>query len=254
MTVPAIIYPVRDGEHNPELAYSLRSLANLPHGPVFVVGYKPTWVRGVEYIPGGNASQWPRANLYNNLRLACAHPGVPDELVIMNDDMYITAPVDSVPVLWRTPTMEASLKELVRRVGARGWWQDSLQTTLRALRDVGVAEPGCYEIHTPFPCDRDLMAQTLARFAHLTPHNPPQWRTLYGVLHHRDPKLHIDPKMLRPGPLHHPFHSTEDHSFKYFRSRLNEMFPQPSPYETEPVVARHPVTVRPRPARGARAR
>ena len=41
---PDIVYFVKPSEDNDELKYSLRSLKNLNHGQVYLVGYRPSWV------------------------------------------------------------------------------------------------------------------------------------------------------------------------------------------------------------------
>lgn len=235
--------PVRPGNSNDELKFALRSIAmNLPHGRIWFVGFKPSWVTNVEYIDGGNSAPWPRANLYNNVLLACRYPGVSDDVLIFNDDMFVIGPLDSVPILYRG-TLADQLQKVTRRAGTKGWWQESLLATLACLQAAGYPDPLSYELHTPLPVKREAMAQTLARFADVTPHNPPQWRTLYGVTNSIGGEAGRDCKALRPGPLGRPFHSTEDLSWRYFRARFLQLFPEPSPYETPAVAARPAVSV-----------
>lgn len=250
---PDVIYPVRPGDVNEELRYSLRSLANLPHGRVWMVGHKPSWVRGVEFI-AGNDAPFARANLYRNLWLACTHPDVSDDVVIFNDDFYVTTPVDAAPVLYRD-NLNRQVAQLIKRAGRTGWWQESMAKTRAVLHDAGYDDPISYELHTPFPCDRHKMATVLARFADVAAHNPPQWRTLYGNVEAIGGQLFADCKALRPGPVRRPFHSTDDLSFRYFRGQFTQMFAEPSPYETPQADARLPVNVAPRrhPRRRTRA-
>jgi hypothetical protein len=106
-----VAYYVRRGDANPELRYSLRSLSNLPHGRVLIVGHKPAWVTGVEHI-SGNRRHSIEANAVDNLRLACSGLDA-DRFVVMNDDFYIMSPLDSVPALH-----EGHLDERISR--ARG--------------------------------------------------------------------------------------------------------------------------------------
>jgi len=241
---PDLIFPVRSGDSNEELRFALRSLRNLPHGRVWLVGYKPSWVRGVDYIPGGNSAPWPRANLWHNLLAACRHPGVAEEVVIFNDDIYVIGPIPEVPILHRG-LLADQVATVTRLAGRRGWWQESLAATQLCLR-THHPDPLSYELHTPFPANRAAMADTLRRFAAVTPHNPPQWRTLYGVVNRIGGRQQRDCKALRPGPLNRPFHSTDDLSWRYFRSKMLQVFPEPSPYELaeKPELARLPVNVR----------
>ena len=76
------------------------------------------------------------------------------------------------------------------------------------------------------------MSETLALFQHVTPANPPQWRSLYGNLHGIGGTPRSDVKCYKQTELHAPFHSTEDRSFPVFRQALHALFPEPSPYES----------------------
>ena len=52
MVVPDIYYPViKSVNDNAELRFSLRSLKNIEHGNVYIVGYKPLWVKNVIHLP-----------------------------------------------------------------------------------------------------------------------------------------------------------------------------------------------------------
>jgi len=231
-----VVYPVRPGESNEELRFSLRSLAvNFPHDRVVIVGDKPSWVRNVEFIPGNEGGPLePHYNVYRNIWRACERGDLSDRLVIFNDDFFVTEPVTSVPVLYRSTLSEHINLPRVRRAG--GWWLESLRLTRLCLQAHGIAEPLSYELHVPFEVDRARMAEVLALFQHVEPSTPPQWRSLYGNLvgiggePAADVK-HIGPRAYTTARLSRPFHSTDDGSFPAFRRQLGELFPEPSPYE-----------------------
>lgn len=224
-----VVLPVRPGDQNEELRFTLRALeANYPHAGVWIVGYKPSWVTNVEFLPGNNAPH-KRANLWHNLLTACEHPGLSDTVVITNDDIYITQPVQRIPVLYRGFLAEHLAMRRVR-LGAP-WWRESLTTTQIMLQTLGFEHPRSYELHTPFVCEKQVMAETLRRFAGITPHNPPQWRTLYGNIHQIGGTQSVDGKAYRAGPIQEPFHSTEDAGFRHFAKQFQQLFPEPSRYE-----------------------
>lgn len=237
--MPDIIYPVRPGDVNEELRYSLRSLANVPDvGTVWIVGYQPSWVTGVEYIDGGNASSNGHTNVYQNVLTAVRHEAVSEDVVIFNDDFFVTKPISALETGYRGTLIEhLNLPRL--RTSTKSWWRDSLLTTQVCLQALGFDDPRSYELHVPFPAKRSAMAETLERFAAVTPHNPPQWRTLYGNLN-PDPnaKQMPDSKAFTAGTLRTPFHSTTDLSWKQFRAKISALFPTASPYELPPSVAR----------------
>lgn len=229
-TVLDVVYPVRGGDNNPELRWSLRSLEqNFPHATVWLVGYQPSWVTGVEFIRGNHRAL--RANIYFNLLEACRTKGVGDRFVVMNDDFFVTAPVTEIPVLYRSTLVEhLALPKVVAR--SQHWWSRSLHTTLSVLQAEGFEVPLSYELHTPFVADKALMRDTLERFALVDQANPPQWRTLYGNINQIGGRQGFDGKCYRPGPIQVPFHSTDDSSFRHFHVQLAEAFPEPSRYET----------------------
>lgn len=227
-----IVYPVRAGDDNDELRYSLRTIeANFPHGEVWIVGHRPPWLTGVQHIPG-NGQQHRHANVYHNVLTACAHPDIPERFAIFNDDFYITEHVAEIPTLYRG-TLAAHLELQERlRINFGQWWPRSLFATMIALQTAGHREPLSYELHAPFVVDKAAMAETLQRFAGVQPENPPQWRSLYGNMHNIGGEIGEDPKMTRPGPVKTPFHSTDDGSWRrYFQSYYRERFPEPSRYE-----------------------
>ena len=228
-----IVYPVRPGDTNEELRFSLRSLAKFypDHGTVWIVGHKPAWLTGVEVIPGGNPSRSAQTNVYQNVLLACRHSGLPDQFVIFNDDFFLTEPVTEFPDTYRS-TLQEHLNLPRLRTTPKSWWRDSLLTTQVCLQAVGYENPLSYELHLPMPVVKDKMRATLEHFASVTPQNPPQWRTLYGNLHVTGAVKTEDSKVFRPGKVRRPVHSTTDQSWRHYRTAFAKMFPTPSRFES----------------------
>lgn len=237
--MPDIVYPVRPGDMNEELRYSLRSLRNLPDvGTVWVIGYQPSWVTGVEFIDGGNASTNSHANVYHNILRAMQHDAVAEDVVIFNDDFFVTEPITEIPV-GRRGTLAEHLNLPRLRTSVKSWWRESLATTQICLHALEIDVPDSYELHIPFPAKKSLMRETLERFATVTPDNPPQWRSLYGNLHPAsNVQLMRDSKAFAGGALQKPFHSTTDVSWKHFRPKISALFPTASAYELPASVAR----------------
>ena len=224
-----IVIPVRPGDRNPELQMTLRSLEkNFPHDRVWIVGHQPNWVTNIQHIPGNTHT--PRNNLWHNLLAVCQHPDVPDQIVITNDDIIVTQPAKP-ETLYRGTLKDHIRMDRVQR-GAT-WWKESLTTTLTYLQGAGHPDPLSYELHVPIPVNKHLMCETLTRAAQVTPANPPQWRTLYGVLNNIGGRQSEDSKAYRAGPIRTPYHSTEDRSYRNFAAQLRELFPTPSRYEKE---------------------
>lgn len=78
------------------LRFSLRSLSNVPHGNVFIVGDLPSWTKNVFHIPymfgkGRILDSW------SQIKLACQDPRLSEDFIFMNDDFYIMHPVNTIP-------------------------------------------------------------------------------------------------------------------------------------------------------------
>lgn len=223
-------YFVRAGDDNDELRFSLRSLqANMPEAEsVWIVGHKPPWVKGVQFIPG---NRWPtkERNVYDNVRLICDHPDMPPGVVVMNDDFIALQP--AVPEMAYRSTLASHIDSL----RTRGPWRTSLVHTRDWLTEQGINGLLSYELHRPFPIVTKLMAQVLEEAAHVDPAVPPQWRTLYGNRWACAGRLDTDGKVYggsSPVPSG-PWLSTTDVSFQQPRvlNRLRSTFPKPSRWE-----------------------
>ena len=226
------LIPVRPGDHNPELKYALRSIqTNLPAvTQIWTVGHHPTWCTPDRHIPG-NTGPTAQANVYRNILAGCQAAAHTSEILISNDDIYITAPTPRVTPQYRGTLADHLNLPRVRR--ARGqWWPTSLATTQLALQAHGIADPTSWELHTPFPCHPARMAETLTLMQHVTPDNPPQWRSLYGNLNHVRGDQTTDVKAYTAGALQAPYHSTDDTSYRHFADQLAATFPTPSRWET----------------------
>jgi hypothetical protein len=232
---PDVVYVVRPGEQNEELRYSLRSLSNLPHGKVWIVGYCPKWVTGVEVIatqvkPGGH--QQVKANL----RAACEHPDISEQFIYFNDDFFVMQPVESLPVMHLGPLTEA-----IKTAGMASAYTRAMKATLSILEEQGITEPLTYDLHAPMTVTKTGMLQALD----LCSYPMVQERTLFGNLNHVGGERRHNHKVYRmvKGWQLWPFLSTNDQTFRsqpvgeYIRARFTTM----SPYEmTPPVLTRTP--------------
>jgi hypothetical protein len=227
-----VVYLVRRGDRNDELRYSLRSLVNLPHDKVWIVGHKPRWIAdGVGFIPG-NRHASKALNVYENVRLACEHADVSDRFVVMNDDIYALTPNPDLGP-WIRCTLDHHADVLL--AGRRDPWARSVQNTRTWLHGQGIADPDSYEFHYPVELDKAGMLDAMRQVGAFGHPYPPQWRTLYGNLCVGTKRLVEDCKVNRADDLERatamPVMSTTDGSFHLVRDFLAAQFPDPSPYE-----------------------
>ncbi len=87
------------------LRYSLRSLRNIPHDLVYVVGDKPGWIRNIIHIPAKDShnpkSYKSRAlNTWSKIRAAC-ESNISDDFILFNDDYFILEKINNIPYYYR---------------------------------------------------------------------------------------------------------------------------------------------------------
>ena len=219
---PDVLYAVRHGEVNAALRLSLRSLANLPHRRVFIAGFCPSWVRGVTVVETPR-----RANKFDsieeNVRRGLAHPEMGDEVIYMNDDFYVTRPVERVPVTHGGPVDQYNgQQELKTR----------MRQTVRELR--GTVRPPCRDlltydgVHMPLPLETGVAVTCLEMIPRAC-----LWRTWYGNLHDigGEQVPNTKYKGAHPPPTELPtFFSTNAGGLKVTRALLEDTLPADCEY------------------------
>lgn len=138
-----IIYPVIKNWNNEELRYSLRSLANVKHDRVYLIGHKPSRATNVRHIPfedNGNAYD----NVMNKLRLVANQKDISNIVLIMNDDMYILQKITK-----HINYISWSLKDFAK------YYDD--EHANRCLLQAVRTPWDSFETHTPFYCDKDRL-------------------------------------------------------------------------------------------------
>lgn len=230
-----IVYICRPGDDNEELRHSLRSLKNLPHGKVWIVGEAPAWVRNVELIRvlRGRDKQ---ASALANLVAACQHPDISDPFVVMNDDFYILEPIPEIPTMHM-----GDLDQVIADHRPGTAYRNAMQKTRDRIVEIfakeGIDRPlYSYELHAPMVIDKlgMLLALSLATDIHGV-HN----RTLYGNLMKRGGTYTPDVKVYRSdkrqsytygGSI---FLSTSDNVFRYHPvgRYIREKLSEPCEYE-----------------------
>lgn len=216
-----MVYRVRRGEKNEPLRYSLRSLANLPHGQVFIVGHTPRWVQGVVSLDGSRATNRYRATL-EHLVIAARHLAG-RRFVLLDDDQIVLRPHRSVPAWHRGPLdVHAAF-----RVGTYG---RSLRHTADYLRGLGLDNARSYELHLPLPVDADAAVAALEPA--LSAPYPVQARTVYGNLAGIGGRSADDCKVAWPTPPPNGYLSVSPSTWRHgWAADVAERFPTPSPYE-----------------------
>ena len=226
---PDVVYPLRRGNYNDELRYSLRSLSNVPHGRVIVSGYVPNWLTNVVAIDREQLepSGWAKARA--NIEAALGEAS--DPFYLFNDDFYVMRPMDEIPVMHNGPMAETI--ERFRRTRHTGAYWRGMVATHRVLEEWGYSNPLGYELHMPLlihhkPFLTALdMGQGIEALA---------IRSMYGNVAQLQGEQKEDCKvMARAGVLDYdqwPFvSSNDDLSYSPVGKYLAREFPEPSIYE-----------------------
>lgn len=171
-----VVYVV--GEHTEELRYSLRSLRNVEHDRVWIVGSRPAWATDVGIIEVGD--QWEKArNITDKLYAAASHPDVSDPFAYFNDDFFALAPAE-IPNRHRG---KVDVKRPRGHHNQRLSLKESRLWTFWHLRETWGIDPVIsYDlVHTPMMIDKAglVAAVDASRRVKLL---APQVRSLYGNL------------------------------------------------------------------------
>lgn len=215
---PDVLYRVRAGK-NESLRYSLRSLENVPHGDVFMVGWPPSWVANVNVItPRMWRTKW-RA-LTGDLLTACRELGS-RKLILIDDDMFIVSPRKSIKPLHGGDLRQSADRKL-------GTYGRTMHWTADYLEGLGITKPLSYELHVPLEIEADAMVEALAPVNDAR--RPIQARSIYGNVHGIKGTLAPDVKV-RQGEMPADYLSTSPQSWRYWQPKLEALFPERSAYE-----------------------
>lgn len=228
------VYVVRKSKDNDELRYSLRSLKNLPHRKVVIVGHRPHWCVNVVHIETeGIMYKWAKNSIrYHDAELkwylACLSSDISANFYAFNDDFYIMNSVDRVPNYYR-----GFLDGHNDRYGAGfGQQHRAKQNTAKLLTSEGIITPKDFELHIPMIMNKakrlkvnELMRPYMRRGLSVLP------RSVYGNLYKLKGEKRPDVKNI-DNYTTADYLSTDDKSFNTgIGEYIKSVFPNPSPYE-----------------------
>lgn len=217
---------------NNEIRYSLRSIEFLNPSWIGTVGpEKPSFLnRGLSHIQ----FQPDRINRYRNtqqqLLAACQDPGVPENLILMNDD-FIVFPS---PVWDWKPTHLG----LVSRKPTAHIWRTSVQATDKWCAAQGISHALNYEGHTPMPFLKSKAIPILENI--LGSQDILQFRTAYGNVNLLGGKQWPNAKRKDPltRPQDFPFWSLKGEPTTEAKAFLAKTFTNPSKWEEDHAESR----------------
>lgn len=231
-----IVYLLKNSPTNEELTYSLRSLANLPHDKVFLVGGFPTNIDKTKiiHIPtlqGNNKFH----NTTKSIQIACYNESLSEDFILMNDDFFILKPIkDPINELNLTRgTIQQVLSDISKRPNQSSPYVTGMKQTDIFLRDLGYSMPLSYELHIPMVFNKKQLLDVFS-LKYLDSLSIIQWRSIYGNIYLKNSQKVDDVKVYHN--FYYPirsdkFLSTEEMSWKRVNTYISKLFPNKSPYE-----------------------
>ena len=229
-----IVYLVKNCVTNEELTYSLRSLSNLPHNQVFIVGGCPTNLNKSKLIHCPISQGNDRyENTTNSLKHICNDTRLSEDFILMNDDFFILKPTDPSKLNLCRGTIQEVINEIGHRYETGSPYLTGMKQTLIYLKDLGHSEPLSYELHVPMVLNKKRFLD-LFSLPYIDTIRKGHIRSIYGNVYLKDSQKIRDVKVYRDfyTPLgSEKFLSTEDNSWPRVKKYLERLFPDKSPYE-----------------------
>jgi len=241
-----LVYIVKKSEKNEDLRYSLRSVAkNVSFNNIWIVGYKPSWVTNVRYLPvTQSGTKWD--NSVKNIIAACECPLISDNFVLMNDDFFAIKPIDDIKksVNVCLGSLEKAILKYEKSVSS---WKKAFKYVYDLLKELNIPGPYYnYESHTPLIINKKKYLEVMSLPAVV------KFRKTPKVLHKRSLYKNIDKIIPAVLPSDVKIHSKIDNTlkkieicdwlsvydnqvdnwtFRDLNSLLHQMFPDPCQYE-----------------------
>ena len=226
------VYLCKSGE-NEELRYSIRSvISSFPNAKIWLVGGKPDWYIG-DYIQVAQ-DKTIYTNVVNNLKAVCESKEINNKFILMNDDFFIVNKIKKINYLNGGLLSDKIL--FYKEVTKDSSYITRLSDTHNRLKKYNIQDPLNYELHVPFPIEKDKLKKIMERdFRFL-------WRSVYGNKFSVGGKTIKDVKVYDGGGLMKKsfdyennktdFLSSTDTSFIKIKPMLEELFPDKTKYET----------------------
>lgn len=211
-----IVYLVKNDDENDseELRYSLRSLKNIPHNKVFIVGEKPNWATNVTYLPVLQ-NETKNVNVSKNLHTAAQSELISDNFILMNDDFFFMKQIDSMPNVNFGPAVEV-IEQYRKRYPKGSGYIDSMIAQHNQLNELGIHNSKSYELHVPMVIDRNNLKELFSE-NNRTPRY--QFRTFYGNYYNvggetiPDVKVFLNQEQNSPEYIKNPLAYLENQTF-----------------------------------------
>ncbi len=150
-----------DAPGREELRYSIRSAVEnfrFPYRHVVIAGDAPDWFGGVRIPLEPDPDKW--RNQAKSLSAYLNYPGAADEVIVMNDDIYVTEPIAGPLPIYRNKA-RASEWNIDHATHGWGCWTCAVKACAEWMSNKAGEDIHLYECHVPLrfsvPRLRDLI-------------------------------------------------------------------------------------------------
>lgn len=233
-----VVIPLGTGStwQDNELRYALRSLeANCDNvGDIWIIGERPEFLNDtIRHIPVRDTS-FPSVNImYKTLR-ACKEPGISENFLFTNDDIFINTPLD----IEKTPYLNRGISlSQAARMYRSGNYAVSIHNTAMALKERGLPDMH-FDIHTPIIYNKQQFASVMEQYDWTIQHGY-VIKSLYANSL-RIPGVNYTDTKIKACRSHDSLSQIFQSQFvsigeravcKYLQSFLQEKYPYPSRFE-----------------------
>lgn len=231
-----ILYLVKKTANNEELKYSLRSLSNIKHNKVFIIGDLPNFINPetVFYIPAPTLDDRYETTT-NHIKIACSNDLLSEDFILMNDDFFFLDKITYEELNLNRGLMLDVVRWYHENHTTLSRYDNLVEQAYNQLKQLDFKESISFELHIPMIINKLKFNAILPKINSLALHCCK--RSLYGNYFIKDSKTISDVKVLAnmnfsPDNLLHPkLMSVSDFAFDKIESFLQEKFPDKSIYE-----------------------
>lgn len=221
-----------------ELRFALRSLKNIEHGKVFIVGDLPAWATNVIHIPRDNARNRYK-DVSSMVEKSCRDSRLSEDFILFNDDFFVMSPMEELPKWYKGSLKEDYIKHAKRQPHAM--YTRAISMTDRFLKARGIKYPKAYNCHIPVVMNKKKRLEVADMIRNSMRYNnivlP---RVVYSNLFDDTGIQHPDCKYIGLDDNYPRYEilSTHDGSFTNGKigQHIRETFPEMSPYELYDVI------------------
>lgn len=141
-----VVYVFKEwGNDSFELRYSLRSLENLKYDNVYIIWGKPLWLQNVKHIKCPDNKSRRQLNVVDKIIMACTHPDISDNFILMNDDFFILQSVKKIPYYKLGRIQDHIEHRNAKWVNPKLWYSNHIKASYEQFK-----KWDDFEVHVPF--------------------------------------------------------------------------------------------------------